>query len=98
MKKAVMPSIVFSVMLLAVGVIADAQQPTKVPRIGFLATGSASTISDRVEAFRQGLRISDRVEAFRQGLRELGYVEGKKRHRSTDTLTASLISSLSHCK
>jgi putative ABC transport system substrate-binding protein len=35
-----------------------------VPRIGFLATVSPSTISDRVEAFRQGLR-------------ELGYVEGK---------------------
>ncbi len=42
----------------------DAQQPKKVPRIGFLSTVSPSTISDRVEAFRQGLR-------------ELGYVEGK---------------------
>ena len=41
-----------------------AQQPTKVPRIGFLGAVSFSTISDRVEAFRQGLR-------------ELGYVEGK---------------------
>jgi len=44
--------------------LADAQQPTKVPQIGFLATVSPSIISDRVEAFRQGLR-------------ELGYVEGK---------------------
>jgi putative ABC transport system substrate-binding protein len=44
--------------------VATAQQPTKVPRIGFLATVSPSIISDRVEAFRQGLR-------------ELGYVEGK---------------------
>ena len=43
---------------------AQAQQPIKVPRIGFLATVSPSTISSRVEAFRQGLR-------------ELGYVEGK---------------------
>ena len=43
---------------------AGAQQPVKVPGIGFLATVSFSTISDRVEAFRQGLR-------------ELGYVEGK---------------------
>jgi len=43
---------------------AAAQQPKKVPRIGFLATVSPSAISDRVEAFRQGLR-------------ELGYVEGK---------------------
>src|SRR5882724_791070 len=41
-----------------------AQQPTKIPRIGFLGTASPSTVSARVEAFRQGLR-------------ELGYVEGK---------------------
>jgi putative ABC transport system substrate-binding protein len=44
--------------------VAEAQQPKKVARIGFLATVSPSTISDRVDAFRQGLR-------------ELGYVEGK---------------------
>jgi putative ABC transport system substrate-binding protein len=41
----------------------EAQQPTKVPRIGFL--GAASSTGN------------DRSEAFRQGLRELGYVEGK---------------------
>ena len=56
MKKVGLSSILIVVVLLAVGVIADAQQPTKVPRIGFLATVSASTISDRVKAFRQGLR------------------------------------------
>jgi putative tryptophan/tyrosine transport system substrate-binding protein len=50
--------------LLLTGVFARAQQPKKVPRIGFLTAVSASTISDRIEAFRQGLR-------------ELGYVEGK---------------------
>jgi putative ABC transport system substrate-binding protein len=44
--------------------VATAQQPTKVPRIGFLLATSPSAISARVEAFRQGLR-------------ELGYVEGK---------------------
>jgi ABC-type uncharacterized transport system substrate-binding protein len=44
--------------------MAAAQQPKKVPRIGFLSTTSPSTISARIEAFRQGLR-------------ELGYVEGK---------------------
>ena len=44
--------------------LAEAQQPTKVPRIGYLAGVSPSTISARIEAFRQGLR-------------ELGYVEGK---------------------
>jgi ABC-type uncharacterized transport system substrate-binding protein len=51
-------------MLFALCLPAEAQQPTKIPRIGFLSAASASTISDRTEAFRQGLR-------------ELGYVEGK---------------------
>ena len=35
---------------------ADAQQPAKIPRIGFLITSSPSTISARLEAFRQALR------------------------------------------
>jgi putative ABC transport system substrate-binding protein len=43
---------------------AQAQQPKKVPRIGYLSAGSASSQSSRVEAFRQGLR-------------EFGYAEGK---------------------
>ena len=43
---------------------AEAQQPTKVPRIGYLTAVSPSAVSARIEAFRQGLR-------------ELGYVEGK---------------------
>jgi putative ABC transport system substrate-binding protein len=55
---------VFVVVLLAVAVIAQAQQPTKIPRIGFLTATSLSIISARIEALRQGLR-------------ELGYVEGK---------------------
>jgi putative ABC transport system substrate-binding protein len=46
------------------GAMAQAQQPTKIPRIGFLGGGSAAANAGRVEAFRQGLR-------------ELGYVEGK---------------------
>ena len=43
---------------------AEAQQPTKIPRIGYLNATSPSTAPARIEAFRQGLR-------------ELGYVEGK---------------------
>jgi len=43
---------------------AEAQQPKKVPRIGFLSAVSPSTISARLDAFRQELR-------------ELGFVEGK---------------------
>jgi len=46
------------------GAVALAQQPKKVPLIGYLSGVSPSAISDRTEAFRQGLR-------------ELGYVEGK---------------------
>ena len=43
---------------------AEAQQPTKVPRIGFLLAPSRSAVSESLDAFRQGLR-------------ELGYVEGQ---------------------
>ena len=54
----------FCSMLLALPFSARAQQPTKIPRIGFLNATSPSTVAARLEAFRQGLR-------------ELGYVEGK---------------------
>ena len=50
--------------LLALCFSADAQQTTKVPRIGYL-TGATP------------VGQAARVEAFRQGLRELGYIEGK---------------------
>src|SRR4029450_4063967 len=64
MKRAAMPSILVAVVLLALGVTAEAQQPKKVPRIGLLGVVSASAAEGRIEAFRQGLR-------------DLGYVEGK---------------------
>ena len=51
-------------MLFALCSFAQAQQPTKVPRIGYLSATSPSVNPTRIEAFRQGLR-------------ELGYVEGK---------------------
>jgi len=66
MKKAVLTAIITLVVVLAAAVIAEAQQPGKVPRIGFLTTGSAS---DPTTALR--------LDGFRQGLRELGYVQGK---------------------
>jgi putative tryptophan/tyrosine transport system substrate-binding protein len=50
--------------LVAAPLAADAQQAGKVPRIGFLGTG---TLSD----------TSPYLDAFRQGLRELGWVEGQ---------------------
>src|SRR5215471_21122441 len=64
MKRAVVRSIVVAVILLAMAIFAEAQQAKKVPRIGFLSATSPSTISARIEAFRQGLR-------------DLVYVEGK---------------------
>jgi putative ABC transport system substrate-binding protein len=57
-------STVLSVLLFALGVSAEAEQPAKVPRIGYLNASLPSTNPARIEAFRQGLR-------------ELGYVEGK---------------------
>jgi putative tryptophan/tyrosine transport system substrate-binding protein len=64
MKKAAVLSILVGVTLLGVAVIAEAQQPKKVPQIGYLHAASASSVAARTEAFREGLR-------------ELGYVEGK---------------------
>jgi ABC-type uncharacterized transport system substrate-binding protein len=52
------------VVQLAAGVIAEAQQPKKVPRIGYLGL----------------IEIPERDEAFRKGLRERGYVEGQNIH------------------
>ena len=52
------------VALTVCGARAEAQQPAKIPRIGYLAASSLSALAPRTEAFRQGLR-------------EIGYVEGK---------------------
>jgi putative tryptophan/tyrosine transport system substrate-binding protein len=43
-------------MLFALCSAAFAQQPKKVPRIGYLSSGSGAANSPRAEAFRQGLR------------------------------------------
>jgi putative ABC transport system substrate-binding protein len=51
-------------LLFALSVSAHAQQPTKIPRIGYLIAPSLDVNSARVEALRQGLH-------------ELGYIEGK---------------------
>ena len=64
MKKAAVPSILVVVVLLAVAVIAEAQQPKKVPRIGYLSNRDPASESTRSE----GVRLA---------LRELGYIEGQ---------------------
>ena len=48
---------------LVASIPSHAQQPTRMPRIGFVATGPGGA--------------QPGVEAFRQGLRALGYVEGE---------------------
>jgi len=53
---------VLFILLIALRLSVDAQQPKNIPRIGWL--GAARTSSPRIEAFRQGLH-------------ELGYAEGK---------------------
>jgi putative ABC transport system substrate-binding protein len=59
------PSILVVVMLLAIAVIAEAQQPKKkVPTIGYLNSADPATESTRSEAIRLALR-------------ELGYIEGQ---------------------
>jgi ABC-type uncharacterized transport system substrate-binding protein len=63
MKKKIM-ILTLCAMLLALSVSVEAQQPNKVPRIGYLIASSPSPNSARIEALRQGLR-------------ELGYIEGK---------------------
>ena len=62
MKKARVLSILFVLELLAVAVIAEAQQLGKLPRVGILFIGG---------------RDQPHLESFKQGLSDLGYMEGK---------------------
>jgi len=64
MKKARVLSILFVAVLLAVAVIAKAQRPKKIPRIGYLVEGDPTTESTR----SKGIQLA---------LRELGYIEGQ---------------------
>jgi len=57
-------SIALCTLLLTMCFPAGAQQPAKVPRIGFLGATDAS-------------RFSDRLDGFRKGLYDVGYSEGK---------------------
>jgi putative tryptophan/tyrosine transport system substrate-binding protein len=63
-------------MLFALSFPANAQEPTKVLRIGFLSAPSPSAVSARAEAFRQGLRDLGHVEG-KDIVIEYRYAEGK---------------------
>lgn len=62
MKKAVVLSCLFAMVLFAVAFKAEAQQAKKLPRVGFLQPG----------VFPSAYR-----DEFRKGLRQLGYIEGE---------------------
>jgi len=64
MKRAGLSSILIAVTLLVVVVIAQAQQPKKVPRIGYLSLEKTALDYSRLETVRSALR-------------ELGYIEGQ---------------------
>ena len=63
MTKKIILLALFSLLLAPYSAV-EAQQPTQIPRIGYLGGAAPSANADRREAFRQRLR-------------ELGYVEGK---------------------
>jgi hypothetical protein len=74
--------IVLSAMLSALCVSAEAQQPKKVPRIGYVSA------TDPVDE-------SSRAEAIRLALRELGYKKDRTSPSSTDMRRGSKIGILS---
>jgi putative tryptophan/tyrosine transport system substrate-binding protein len=76
MKRAAVPSILVAVVLLALAVIAAAQQPKKVPRIGYLSALNPATDSARAEAIRLALRERGYLEGQNIAF-EYRYAEGK---------------------
>jgi putative tryptophan/tyrosine transport system substrate-binding protein len=76
MKRAAVPSILVAVVLLVVGVIAEAQQPKKIPRIGYLSNTDATSESTRAELFRLALRDLGYIEGQNIAI-EYRYMEGK---------------------
>src|SRR5215813_15518525 len=56
-----------AVALLSIVSVAEAQQPKKVPRIGYVAQRNAPTAANPDLA----------ADAFQSGLRDLGYLDGK---------------------
>jgi putative ABC transport system substrate-binding protein len=75
MTKSILFWLLATVFLPTVSVV-EAQQPKKVPRIGFLVPGSASSYGTRIEAFRKGLRELKYVEDQNVNI-EYRYAEGK---------------------
>ena len=80
MKNAGLSSILIAMTLLTVVVIAEAQQPKKVPRIGYLSNFDPATDSARSEVIRLALR-------------DLGYMKGKTLSSNGDLVREKSIAS-----
>ena len=76
MNKRKLGSFVLSVMLLALSVSAQAQQPKKVPRIGYLSSADAANDFPRAEAIRLALRTLGYIEGENIAI-DYRYTEGK---------------------
>jgi putative tryptophan/tyrosine transport system substrate-binding protein len=76
MKKAAVPSILVAVVLLAVAVIAEAQQPKNIVRIGYLSSGNPPRESARFEAIQLALRERGHIEG-QNIISDYRYAEGK---------------------
>ncbi len=77
MRKAGVLSILFVVVLLAVAVTAQAQQPKKIYRIGYLLPGNPTTESADSEAIRLALQELGYIEGLNIAI-EYRYAEGKR--------------------
>jgi putative ABC transport system substrate-binding protein len=75
-------------MLVALCSSTEAQQPKKVPRIGYLILGDAATASSRGEKIRQALRELGYIEGRNIAI-EYRYAEGKRER--TPELAAELV-------
>jgi len=77
MKKAAVVSILVVVVQLAVGVIAQAQQPKKIPLIGYLSPSDPASQSTASEAIRLALRERGHIEG-QNIASDYRYAEGKR--------------------
>ena len=76
MEKLVLSSILAAMLAFVLGVAAEAQQPTKIPRIGYLSNSDPATEFTRSEPIRLALRERGYIEGQNIAI-EYRYAEGK---------------------
>jgi hypothetical protein len=78
MQKLVLSSILVATLVLVLGVAAEAQQPKKVPRIGYISPADPGSESTRSEPIRRALRERGYIEGQNIAI-EYRYAEGCQR-------------------